>query len=75
MEWQEIIKYVEQNIKHYVIENDNIIMLISDFIVINDVLTIDNVSIIQFVSDGQVWINNNMHIDIKDIKKISIYKY
>lgn len=75
MKWQEIIKYVEQNVKHYVIENDNIIMLISDFIVINDVLTIDNVSIIQFVSDGQVWINNNMHIDIKDIKKINIYKY
>lgn len=74
MEWQEIIKYVKQNVKHYVIENNNI-MLISDFIIINDVLTIDNVSIIQFVSDGQVWINNNMHIDIKDIKKISIYKY
>lgn len=73
MEWQELVNYIEKKIEHYVIKNDTV-MLISNFIIINDILTFNNVSKIQYVRDGQVWFNDNMHMDINNIEKIYIHQ-
>lgn len=71
MEWQELMNYIEKKIEHYVVKNDTI-LLISRFVIINDVLTMNNVSKIQFVRDGQIWFNDNIHMDINNIEKIYI---
>lgn len=71
MEWQELVNYIEQKIEHYVVKNDTV-MLISHFVIINDMLTMNNISKIQFVRDGQIWFNDNIHMDINNIEKIYI---
>lgn len=74
MEWNEILKYVQKNVKHFEFEhNDTVIRLISRYVEINNVLTISDVVEIHIVKkDNNVWFNEKVHIKLDDIKKIWI---
>lgn len=74
MEWNDIIKYVKENVKHYELEhNDTVIRLIARYVEINDIFTMSDVVEIHIVKkDNNVWFNEKVHIQVDDIEKIWI---